>query len=65
MTTIGKSQIGTIKSTFCVKNRSFSHDSGTGTEPKRTCSGSGTFEILKTCTGIEAFILMNKVPELN
>jgi len=32
---------------------------GTGTESKRTGSGTGTFKILRT----ETFILMNKVPE--
>jgi len=36
---------------------------GTGTKPKRTGSGTGTFKILRT--GTETFILINKVPEPN
>jgi len=36
---------------------------GTGTEPQRTSSGTGTFKILRTGTG--TFILMYKVPEPN
>jgi len=34
---------------------------GTGTEPKRTDAGTGTFKILRTGT----FILIYKVPEPN
>jgi len=35
---------------------------GTGTEPKRTDAGTGTFKILRTGTGTETFILINKGP---
>jgi len=38
---------------------------GTGTEPKRTGSGIGTFKILKTGTRTETIISINKVPEPN
>jgi len=40
-------------------------EAGTETEPKRTGSGTGAFEILRTGTGTETFILINKVPEPN
>jgi len=36
---------------------------GTGTEPKRTSSRTGTFKILRTGTG--TFVLIYKVPELS
>jgi len=41
------------------------YESGAGTEPKRTSSGTETFKLLRAGTGTEAFILINKVPGPN
>lgn len=38
-------------------------ESETRTEPKRNCSGTTTFKILRTATGTETFSLINKAPE--